>query len=643
MLTSLVAISRSLISDKFVSRWIILAIDMFVAGISYSLATLIRYNFELTQIDFPLLWTQCGIVILIRGLVFYLMETHRGIVRHTSMEDALLILKSISLSSILLLFASTTGRFMDIGWLTIPLSIVIIDFLILLVSMILMRLAIKYVFDYILRIVHPNQQKVIIYGAGLLGILVKNTLLRNKNNYTKILCFIDNNPQKIGKTIEGVKVLSQECALEKYFSTPSSFSEIDIVFAIRSISQREKNRILESMLDMGITPKDVAPAEQWVNGELSESQIEKIKIEDLLNRSKIDVLNKKVQTYFREKTIFITGAAGSIGSEIVRQLLRYDPTKLVLIDQSESLLYDLETELKRLPNGLSKSAEIHTEVCNVVDPNHMECLFEIHRPDIVFHAAAYKHVPLMENNPFKAFEVNIMGTKCVADLSSKYRVKKFVMISTDKAVNPANVMGATKRMAEIYVQSLNKLVTNETEFIVTRFGNVLGSNGSVVPLFKKQIEKGGPITVTHPEIIRYFMTIPEACQLVLEAGIMGGGGEVFVFDMGEPVKILDLAKRMVTLSGLQPGKDIEIRFTGLREGEKLYEELLTTGENELPTHHPKIKIAKTETYQHSSIEAELIELNQRANRNSKIQIVKFLKKHIPEYISNNSIFETLDH
>lgn len=643
MLTSLVTISRSLISDKFVSRWIILAIDIFVAGISYTLATLIRYNFELIQIDFSLLWAQCGIVVLARGLVFYLMETHRGIVRHTSMEDALLILKSISISSILLLIASGTGRVMDIGWLNIPVSVVIIDFLILLVSMILMRLAIKQVFDYILRIVHPNQHQVIIYGAGLLGLLVKNTLLRNKNNYTKILCFIDNNPQKIGKTIEGVKVLSQEDALKKYFSTPASFSEIDVVFAIRSISQREKNRILESMLDRGITPKDVAPAEQWVNGELSESQIEKIKIEDLLNRSKIDVLNEKVQTYFKEKTIFITGAAGSIGSEIVRQLLRYDPSKLVLIDQSESLLYDLETELQRLPNNLSRNAEIHIEVCNVVDPYHMESLFETHRPDMVFHAAAYKHVPLMEKNPCKAFEVNIMGTKCVADLASKYQVKKFVMISTDKAVNPANVMGATKRMAEIYVQGLNNLITNNTEFIITRFGNVLGSNGSVVPLFKKQIEKGGPLTVTHPEIIRYFMTIPEACQLVLEAGIMGGGGEIFVFDMGEPVKILDLAKRMITLSGLQPGKDIEIRFTGLREGEKLYEELLTTGENELPTHHPKIKIAQTEIYHHGSINEELLALNQRPGRNSKIQIVKFLKKHIPEYISNNSIFETLDH
>lgn len=624
------------------SRWIILAIDMIVAFISFALATLIRFNFELTQIDFSQLWAQCGIVVILRGVIFYLTETHRGIVRHTSMADALLILKSISISSIILLMISGIARITNFAVINIPVSVIIIDFLILLVAMILTRLTVKFVYDYILRMIHPNQNKVIIYGAGLLGILVKNTLLRNKNSYTKILCFIDNNPQKIGKTIEGIKILSQEDAFAKYFSSPKSFNEIDVVFAIRSIPQKDKNRLLEKLLDLGLNLKDVAPAEQWVNGELSESQIEKIKIEDLLNRSKIELVNEKVESYFKAKTAFITGAAGSIGSEIVRQLLHLSPEVLVLIDQSESLLYDLETELKRLPNGPAKNMRIHAEVCNVTDTQHVESLFKYYVPDIVFHAAAYKHVPLMEKNPFKAFEVNVMGTKCVADLASKYKTKKFVMISTDKAVNPANVMGASKRMAEIYVQSLNKVAGNNTEFIVTRFGNVLGSNGSVVPLFKKQIEKGGPVTVTHPEIIRYFMTIPEACQLVLEAGIMGSGGEIFVFDMGEPVKILDLAKRMIVLSGLQPGKDIEIKFTGLREGEKLYEELLTTGENELPTHHPKIKIAKTVTYDHCTINKELIYFKETVSQSNRMEIVRFLKRQIPEYISNNSIFETLD-
>ena len=322
------------------------------------------------------------------------------------------------------------------------------------------------------------------------------------------------------------------------------------------------------------------------------NQIKEIRIEDLLERESIKINNKYVIETLKDKVVFISGAAGSIGSELVRQILPFNPKKIVLIDQAESPLYDLETELTRLKSKSNLLSELVLETINISNKIQLEKLFGIHLPEIIFHAAAYKHVPLMEKNPFKAVEVNVFGTKSIADLASKYKVGKFVMVSTDKAVNPTNVMGASKRLAEIYVQALNSHHTNETRYIVTRFGNVLGSNGSVIPLFKKQIAAGGPVTVTHPDIIRYFMTIPEASQLVLEAGTMGKGGEVFVFDMGEPVKIVDLAKRMIKLSGFELDKQIEIEFTGLRPGEKLYEELLGNQEDNLATYNPKLMIAK---------------------------------------------------
>jgi FlaA1/EpsC-like NDP-sugar epimerase len=376
-----------------------------------------------------------------------------------------------------------------------------------------------------------------------------------------------------------------------------------------------------------------------VEGEFAMNQIHNVKIEDLLGREVIQMNNKRIGEEISGKVILVTGAAGSIGSEIVRQLIAYFPSKLVLVDQAESALYDLEYELAgKVPTNV----QLIVNVADVSDTRRVCKIFNNHQPDIIFHAAAYKHVPLMENNPYEAIKTNVIGTRILAELASELGVEKFVMVSTDKAVNPTNVMGATKRLAEMYTQSMNQLEGVKTKFIATRFGNVLGSNGSVIPLFKKQIERGGPVTVTHPEITRYFMTIPEACELVLEAATMGQGGEVFVFDMGESVKIIDLAKKMITLSGLRVDKDIEIRYTGLRPGEKLYEELLNNDENTLPTHHPKILIAEVNTPSYAYMEVATNDLNQLLSAGDNNAIVSKIKEIIPEYKSNNSVFETLD-
>jgi FlaA1/EpsC-like NDP-sugar epimerase len=405
------------------------------------------------------------------------------------------------------------------------------------------------------------------------------------------------------------------------------------------MSAKSKRKISDIFLDRGVVVKALPPVDKWVEGEFAMNQIHNVKIEDLLGREVIQMNNKRIGEEISGKVILVTGAAGSIGSEIVRQLIAYFPAKLVLVDQAESALYDLEYELA---GKVPANVQLIVNVADVSDTRRVSKIFKSHQPNIVFHAAAYKHVPLMENNPYEAIKTNVIGTRILSELASEVGVEKFVMVSTDKAVNPTNVMGATKRLAEMYTQSMNQIEGVKTKFIATRFGNVLGSNGSVIPLFKKQIERGGPVTVTHPEITRYFMTIPEACELVLEAATMGQGGEVFVFDMGESVKIIDLAKKMITLSGLRVDKDIEIRYTGLRPGEKLYEELLNNDENTLPTHHPKILIAEVNTPSYAYMEVATNDLNQLLSSGNNNSIVAKIKEIIPEYKSNNSVFETLD-
>ncbi len=626
-------------SSHFVSKWLVLAVDMLIVAASFMLATLARFNFEFTYVD-PLLFKYHLVLVLaFRLLGFLIFQSYSGIVRHTSLEDIRNLFNALLFSSLALFVLSYLGHELDIQALKIPYSILLIGFFIAMFALTVSRFMVKSAYERLIA-TYKDIKPVIIYGAGHLGRITKNSLLTDKSFKYKIVCFLDDNPQLSGKSVEGIPVLNRKEHLKAFVEDQQKrFPNLEIIFAIQTISSVKRNEIVDQLLETGVPLKILPPIKQWMNGELKANQIHQIKIEDLLQRDPIKLNNRLVSEYLSNKRILVTGGAGSIGSEIVRQVLRFHPRQVLVLDQAESALYDLETELKRL--GKDKENNTECVVGNVVNRARLEEIFRKFKPDIVFHAAAYKHVPMMEKDPANALEVNVLGTRNLADLALKYEVSRFVFISTDKAVNPTNVMGASKRMAEMYVQSLN-VHQNKTRFITTRFGNVLGSNGSVIPLFKKQIEAGGPVTVTDPKIIRYFMTIPEACQLVLEAGTMGKGGEIFVFEMGEPVRILDLAKRMIRLSGFEPEKEIAITFSGLRPGEKLYEELLSKAEETGPTHHPKILIAKVKPRPLDDINEEIQMLEAQLKGTSRTELVRFLKKVVPEYKSKNSAYEKLD-
>ena len=624
-------------SNRFLSRWLVLAIDMGIVAFSFSAATMLRMNFHYTEIDFDLFRFHFLLLIVVRASSFFYFQSYSGIIRHTSIEDALLILKAVFSGTFIAGAISLTFRyyFNLETYLYVPMSILAIDFFICLFLMVSLRFLVKSFYESFINEFKPAVG-VLIYGAGYSGLMTKNVIQNDRGINYQVLGFIDDNESKIGKTIEGVRVFSQPEALEKFVE---SYEGLQVIMAIKNISSKAKRKISDVFLDRGVVVKTLPPVEKWVNGEFAINQIHNVKIEDLLGREEIQMNNKQISSEMNSKSIMVTGAAGSIGSEIVRQLLAYFPSKVILVDQAESGLFDLEYELV---GKIPTNTEIVVKVADVSDAHRMGNIMRTHKPSIIFHAAAYKHVPLMEKNPYMAIKINILGTRNIAELAAENCVDKFVMVSTDKAVNPTNVMGATKRFAEMYTQSMNQLEGVHTKFIATRFGNVLGSNGSVIPLFKKQIERGGPITVTHPEITRYFMTIPEACELLLEAATMGGGGEVFVFDMGESVKIINLAKKMITLSGLRVDRDIEIKFTGLRPGEKLYEELLNNNENTLPTHHPKILKATLNTPSYSFMEIQASDLERILNEGDNNDLVAKIKDVIPEYKSNNSVFEKLD-
>lgn len=611
-------------------RWIIFTIDMVIVAFSIFMAYMLRFNFTLPENEIPLIKYALLSILGIRSLSFVIGKTFSGIIRYTSTDDAKRIL-FVSFIGTLFIGLSNLLSYSTHQVFIIPFSIVILEFLITSFIMISFRTFVKLMYD---EYKNPSSSKspVFIFGAGEAGMIAKRTIDRDAKSTFNVIGFVDDDKKKTKRKLENKPIFKGK-DLEK------KLREKDIthlIISTQTVSKSRLNEIIKTCLELKVQVLNVPSASKWINGELSIKQIRQVKIEDLLGREAIQLSEGNIRKQLSDKVVMITGAAGSIGSEIVRQVIQYSPKKVLLVDQAESDLYEIEMELTTIKLGEC----IEVIVGDICNKERMRNVFKSFHPHIVFHAAAYKHVPLMESNPCEAVQTNILGTKIVADLANEFKVHSFVMVSTDKAVNPTNVMGSSKRIAEIYTQSLNK--TSTTNYITTRFGNVLGSNGSVIPLFKKQIENGGPITVTHPEITRYFMTIPEACQLVLEAGASGNGGEIFIFDMGKSVKIKDLASQMIKLSGLEEGKDIQVVYTGLRPGEKLYEELLNEKENTLPTHHPQIMIAKVKEYQLKEVSPKIEQLISDLNAQQNEAIVIQMKALVPEYKSNNSIFESLD-
>ncbi|MEY2829503.1 MAG: hypothetical protein RIQ33_1361, partial [Bacteroidota bacterium] len=603
-------------------RSAIFTIDVVLILFSILFAYLLRFNFKIPELEGNDLIKVLPVVLLVRILFSFFFKTYAGIIYYTSTEDAQRIFIASTFGT--LTFGIVNFIHMKwIGYFLIPFSIMIIDLVLLIFTMTAFRLFVKIIY---LEILNNKKSKIncLIYGADESGVIIKNMLDRDVNTDYNIIAFIDDNTSRANRKLEGVKIINS-ATIEKILEQ----KQIDQIFISHSFNSDKKKIVLESAIKHIVKVLHVPPMSKWINGELSIKQIRQVKIEDLLERDPIRLDLDKIKEDITGKKILITGAAGSIGSEMARQILKFHPTKLYLLDQAETPLYELELELK----DLCDRSLFEIALGDVRNYERMENAIKTFQPDIIFHAAAYKHVPLMENNPSESILTNVLGSRIVADLATKYKVKKMVMISTDKAVNPTGVMGASKRIAEIYVQALDKVnrENNSTRFVTTRFGNVLGSNGSVIPLFRKQIEDGGPVTVTHPEITRYFMTIPEACQLVLEAGAIGNGGEIMIFDMGESVKIADLAKKMIRLSGLELGKDIQINFSGLRPGEKLYEELLNNNENTLPTHHEKIMIAEVRESTFEEIKKNIEELVALFNAQNNMAIVAKMKEIVPEY------------
>lgn len=630
-------------SDRFLSRWLVLLFDLLIVTGAFHLSVLLRYNFEYTAIPPGQMLEKTPFVLAIYLIGFLASKSHVGVIRHTGVSDAYNIGKggflalAIGIAINLVYSYSAIQAFKS--YLLVANSILLIHFLLSLVVLIGSRFMVKLLYARFKTGLEDKSTRILIYGAGASGMITKNTLVHDTSREYQVVAFIDDNANKVGKSIGGISIIDNEKAFSESFLLKNKIDQV-IISIQTALPVARRNKIVDQCLKNNLEVKVVPPVDNWIQGELSTKQIKPVRIEDLLERAPIELNNANVQREVFGKVVLVTGAAGSIGSEIARQVLHYRPKMVILLDHAESAVYELENGIRsRYPEFCDFAT---CEIGDVRDYRRMRKVFTTYRPNIVFHAAAYKHVPLMEDNPYEAVGVNIFGTKIISDLAVEFAAEKFVMISTDKAVNPTNVMGATKRTAELYTQSLGGHNKAGTQFITTRFGNVLGSNGSVIPLFRKQIQKGGPITLTHRDITRYFMTIPEASNLVLEAGAMGKGGEIFVFDMGESVKIYDLAKKMIKLSGLQLGKDIEIVEVGLRPGEKLYEELLATKENTLSTHHPKIMIAETTTMEYADMLMSIDRLRHAHEQGDNLDLVAAVKSIVPEFISNNSIFERLD-
>jgi FlaA1/EpsC-like NDP-sugar epimerase len=631
------SVLKDLLKQYFLPRWIVLLYDLSVMGSLFIFATYLIVNFSAEKVNLHNIYSQIVVGAIVFFVVYLFIKPHHNIIRHTTLKGFSSIVVAHTIGSTCLFVISIIGRNVPgYAQYAIPYSVIIIHYFISVFILLTSRLFIKAIYHYLF-LKPESVQNTMIFGAGRLGMIAYDVLERENNLNYNVVGFIDDNPRLHGKSINGIRVYSADEAVD-HILAKKRVKEIIIAIGSWEISRDRKQNFVNSCLEKGLQIKEVADVSAWLKGSLEKVKIQNIKIEDLLGREPISIDINKISDGLNGKRILVTGAAGSIGSEIVRKLLLFNPRKVVLVDIAESALYDFHNEL------LANFGKINVEIVvgNVSDQIRMRSIFETHRPEIVFHASAYKHVPLMEEHPYEAVKTNIGGTKVVADLSVEFGVKKFVMISTDKAVNPTNVMGASKRICEIYVQSLSQLKGIKTQFVTTRFGNVLGSNGSVVPLFKSQIDKGGPVTITHKDITRYFMTIPEACQLVLEAGFMGNGSDIYVFDMGSPVKIYDLAEKMIFLSGFIPHKDIKIVITGLRPGEKLYEELLSSKEYCKPTNNEKITIGKVRQYDHYEANSKITEMLENLGYEPDEMIVARMKDMVEEYVSQNSKYEKLD-
>ena len=618
-------------------RWIIIVIDLMIIAFSVMAGYALRFNFNYSDslAHHPMLGVSiCSFCALVSIVI---TKSYAGIIRYTSLEDGIRLLYTSVIGFTLTGVVNLIYHY-NVKENLIPYSVLFISFFASFLFLFYYRLIVKSIFSY-LKAESRDRMNVIIFGAGQSGMITSQIIDQSTARHYKVIAFVEDDENKHGKEINGIKIFD---AKRHFTELVEQFSVKELIIAIRDLPLERKNEIVDQCLQLDVKVKTVPPIENWVHGELSWGQIKEVNIEDLLGREAISISNDILFDSLVKKRICVTGAAGSIGSELCRQIVNHSPEALILVDQSESALYDIEMELK----GMKKSTAIHTYIADIANESRMKSIFTQLKPHLVFHAAAYKHVPMMESNPAEAIVTNILGTKVLADLAQEIGVEKFVMVSTDKAVNPTSVMGCSKRVAEIYVQSMDSHLKNigntRTSFVTTRFGNVLGSNGSVIPTFKKQIQNGGPVTVTHPEITRYFMTISEASRLVLEAGIMGRGGEIFIFDMGKPIKIVDLARKMIKLSGLEPGKDIDVAFIGLRDGEKLYEELLNNNENTIPTHHNKILKAKVQEYDYTYVQSMISLFEDLVHDKNELKMVALMKELVPEFKSNYSRFEVLD-
>ncbi len=620
-----------LFPNQNVPRWIIFLIDTGIVWFAFFAAYMLRFEFRLPSVEVGPLMFAFPIFMMLRITSFLIGRTYAGIIRYTGTQDSVRIIKVIFAGSVLMALFNPIKYHLWDGIYFLPFSIIILEGLLSAVLLIAFRLAVKMLY---VEIKNPRSERewVIIYGAGEAGIIAKRTMDRDAGTSYRALAFIDDDRSKRGKRMEGTAIYHTSELPELLQKEPVAH----IILSIQQPRPENRRKVIEMAMQFQTDVLTVPPVNRWINGELSFKQMRQVNINDLLGREVIRLDDGNVERQLKGRTVLVTGAAGSIGSGLLRQIARYEPGRLIAFDQAESPMYELEIDIRNAFPQL----ELEVVIGDIRQLDRLENVFKSFRPDLVYHAAAYKHVPLMELNPSEAVYTNVLGSKHCVDLALKYEVQAFVLISTDKAVNPTSIMGGSKRIAEIYAQASQS--RGNTRFITTRFGNVLGSNGSVIPLFRKQIEAGGPVTVTDPEITRYFMTIPEACQLVLDAGAMGVGGEIFVFDMGESVKIIDLAKQMISLSGFEVGKDIDIKITGMRPGEKLYEELLNDAENTLPTHHPQIKRAQVRPNEFEEVAEQIEALVNLFHAQNNEALVRQMKLIVPEYKSMNSEFSKFD-